>query len=711
MRQVTYRPKDGDVSIADVPVPRLRPGWVLVANHHSVISAGTERNKIATGEKNLLQKARARPDLTRKVLDKARVDGVGRAISVARDRLAALTPIGYSSAGIVQAVGAGVEGLTIGDRVACGGAGWANHAEMVVVPKNLVARIPDEVELADAAYATIGAIALHGIRQSGSTVGDRVGVIGLGLVGQLAMQILAAIGCKPIGVDVDLIAVNLASDTGGLAFRRTEPALEEKLLSASGGPGLDAVLICASTDSDDPVKLATRLARGRGRIVVIGNVPISVEWDEVYAKELEFRLSRSYGPGRYDRNYEERGWDLPAEYVRWTEQRNMVAFLELVAGGRVSPSRVTTHRFPLEQASAAYAVVSGKADAARPFGVVLDYTAGKASEGSPRESSLRRKTDQIRLGLIGAGAFARATLIPALPEGRVQRVVVASDTGLSAADVVARLGFERSAASAEEVIGDETLDAIMIATRHATHAALAAAALRAGKAVFVEKPLALTLDEVDELEAALRSGSMLMVGFNRRFAPFTQRLASEFSGVPERMVGARVNAGPLADDHWMHDWQEGGRLLGEGCHFVDLINYLLGSSPTRIFAFASPQRQRSLECSDSVVATFEFADGSVATLNYSGAGDTRLPKERIEIFGGGMSAVVDDFRRLDLYRRGKRETQRGRQDKGHRAQIERFVEAAAGRAEPPPADSYLLSTRATIALVASMQSGQPVSLA
>ncbi len=711
MRQVTYRPRDGAVAVVDVPSPQLRPGWLLVGNRYSLISAGTERGKLRFGQQSLIGKARSRPDLVRTVIDKARVEGVRRTMAVARDRLDALAPIGYSSAGIVKAVGAGVRGFGPGDRVACGGAGWANHAEVVAVPENLGARVPEGVELADAAYATVGAIALHGIRQSEVSVGDHVGVVGLGLVGQLTVQILIAAGCKVIGIYLDARAIELAADAGASTFERNAGALEQKVLAASADIGLDCVLVCASTESPDPVQLATRLTRSRGRVVVVGNVPIVAPWALVYEKELEFRLSRSYGPGRYDREYEERGRDLPPEYVRWTEQRNMVAFLDLVASGRVRPSALTTHRFPIERGADAYDIVSGKSGArVRPFGVLLEYELDGEAHDQPPPAHQRSLTKEVRLGLIGAGAFARATLVPALAGLPVKLRAVASETGLSAADAAERLGFERAAASPDEIFEDESIGAVMIATRHSSHAPLAAAALRAGKAVFVEKPLALSEGELAPLEDALVGGGPLMVGFNRRFAPLTQRLHDEFLGLPDRVILARVNAGPLDDDHWMHDQEEGGRLLGEGCHFVDLLTHLVGSPPRTVSAFACAQSKRPLECSDSIVANLSFADGSVASLLYSGAGDSRLPKERIEAFGGGVAAVLDDFRRLEIYRGGKRTTHKQRQDKGHRAQVARFIAVASGHAEAPSADSYLISTRATFAVAESLRSGLPVSL-
>jgi predicted dehydrogenase/threonine dehydrogenase-like Zn-dependent dehydrogenase len=710
MKQVAQRPRDGLITVVEAPLPALRPGWILVANRCSLISSGTERSTVELGGKNLMQKARARPDLVGKLVERARAEGIRSAVTAARERLGALSSLGYSSAGVVLRVGAGVKGIVPGDRVACGGGGFANHAEVIVVPRNLVASVPDEVAFESAAYATIGAIALHGVRRAEAQVGESIGVIGLGLVGQLAVRILAAAGCRPVGVDLNPQAVALAAESGA-AFERSRDGLEQAVLEATGGLGLDAVLVCAASRSSDPLDLAIGLARERGRIVVVGDVAIEADRSSLYEKELELRLSRSYGPGRYDRDYEEGGRDLPPAYVRWTEQRNLEAFLELVATGRVDPSRLTTHRFPVEEAEQAYGVLTGENEQ-RPFGILLEYEYEyEEPKRDIRPPTVVPGVSAPRVGVIGAGSFARSTLIPALRDAGAELVSVTSEGGLSAADVASRFGFERAAASADELLSDGSLDAVVIATRHSSHASLAAAALRAGKAVFVEKPLALDEDGLLEVEEALSGGALLMVGFNRRYAPLVERLRDALEGVQAPALLARVNAGPLPDEHWLNDAEEGGgRLLGEGCHFVDLLAYLTGSPATSVHAMAIPRPGRPLECSDDIVATLRFATGGVATLLYSGAGDARLPKERIEAFGGGLAAVLDDFRRLELYRGGKRRLVKSRQDKGHRREIEHFVRALAGEVEPPPVESYIASTRATLALVDSLRSGQPVEL-
>jgi predicted dehydrogenase/threonine dehydrogenase-like Zn-dependent dehydrogenase len=712
VKQVAQRPRDGRIAVVDAPLPALRPGSLLVANRASLISTGTERTKIELGAKNLAQKARARPDLLRKMVDRARSEGIASALAAAKDRLDALTPLGYASAGIVLRVGAGVEGIGTADRVACGGGGFATHAEVIAVPRNLVATVPEAVPLESAAYATVGAIALHAVRRAEVQLGERVGVIGLGLVGQLAVRILGAGGCTVIGIDLDPQSVGLAASAGARAFTRDREGLESSVREATGGLGLDSVLICAAASSRDPVRLAGELARDRGRVVIVGDVPIDADRALFYKKELELRLSRSYGPGRYDRDYEERGRDLPAAYVRWTEQRNMQAFLDLVASGAVDPSPLTTHRFPVEQAERAYALLTDDRGDERPFGILLEYSYEEPAARPNPQPVRARRAGAVRIGVIGAGSFARATLLPALRDAGAELATVASGGGLTATDVANRFGFERPADSADEIFADDSINAIVIATRHASHARLTASALRAGKAVLVEKPLAIDGEGLTEVEQALAPESLLMVGFNRRFAPLAVRLREELKGIASPTLLARVNAGPLPADHWTHDPEEGGgRLIGEGCHFVDLLSYLAGASPVAVHALAVPHPQRPLECSDEIVATLRFADGAVGTLVYSGSGDPRLRKERVEAFGGGLAAVLDDFRRLEVYRGGKRRVAKLRQDKGHKAEVAHFVAAVRGEAEPPALDTYLDSTRATLALVDSLRTGLPATVA
>jgi predicted dehydrogenase/threonine dehydrogenase-like Zn-dependent dehydrogenase len=710
MKQVAQRPRDGRVSVEEVPPPALRPGWVLISVRVSLISTGTERSKIDLGRKSLIAKAHARPDLVRQTLNKARSDGIASTVAVVRDRLAGLSPLGYSIAGVVEAVGTGVDGVAPGDRVAGAGAGWANHASTTAVPKNLVARVPEGVDLADAAYATVGAIAMHGVRQSDARLGERIGVIGLGLVGQLTVRILIAAGCEVWGTDLDPQAMSLAEQAGARLYPLGESDKNSATASSISEAALDAVIICAASSSSGPVDLACRLLRPRGRIVVLGDVPVAADRSLMYEKELELRLSRSYGPGRYSTEYEEHGHDLPAEYVRWTEQRNLQAFLDLIAADRLSPAELTTHRFPIDQAAKAYAIV--ESNDPRPFGVLLEYPESEVVEAiKPGKHGQRRMVHGSRIGVVGAGAFARGVLVPGLARAGATLAAIASEGGLTAADAAARFGFDR-AATTEEILADDRIDGVVITTTHSSHANLAAAALRAGKAVFVEKPLALTNVELSDVARALPQGRFLMVGFNRRFAPFISDATSLLQSSSRRSMMIRVNAGKLPADHWLHDpLVGGGRLLGEGCHFIDLLMHCIGTRLDVVHAFAQPLSGRPLECGDDFTVSLQFADGSFGTLLYTAEGDVRMGKERIEAFAAGQSLVIDDFRRLERYRNGRRSEVKRRRDKGHQHELERFLNVCLGRAEPPDSSTYFASTRATFAAVESLLAGQPVPMA
>ncbi|MBX6365849.1 MAG: bi-domain-containing oxidoreductase [Gemmatimonadetes bacterium] len=710
MRQLAQDMASGTLRLVEVPAPLVRPGGVLVRTRASVISAGTERMKLELGKKSLLGKARERPDQVKRVLDTARREGVANAYRKVRSQLSRLSPLGYSCAGVVEAVGEGVDGAQVGDAVACAGAGYANHAERVWVPKNLVVPIPPGVAFEAAAFATLGAIALHGVRQADVRLGEAVAVVGLGLLGQLTVQLLRAAGAHVVAVDVDAGRVELAGRHGAHAFLRGEDVVGP-VRALTRGVGVDAAIITAATSSDDPVQLAGALARDRGRVVVVGAVPTRPSRNEWYLKELELRLSRSYGPGRYDVAYEEKGHDYPIGYVRWTERRNLEEFLRLLQAGAVVLDELITHRFPFAEAERAYALLGG-AEGRRALGVVLEYPAEATLEprrivlAPPRAAGTGRR--QVRVGLIGAGSFATGTLVPALARHGATLRAIATAGGLSARSAGERYGFEYLAASTDEILADPEIDAVVIATRHAEHAALAAAALRAGKATFVEKPLALDEASLDDvLAAAARSTAPLMVGFNRRFAPATafvrQRLA-RCAG--PRIVHIRVNAGYLPRDAWLRDPESGGgRLIGEGCHFIDLATFLVGEPPVAVSATASPGMDGSREAADDVVVTVRYAAGSLATVLYTSSGHPRAGKERVEVFAGGATAVIDDFRRAEFWG-ARRERWRGTQDKGHAAEIERFLAAVReGGAWPIPLAELAASSRATLRAARALAAG------
>ncbi|HEY2596693.1 MAG TPA: bi-domain-containing oxidoreductase [Chloroflexota bacterium] len=717
MRQVLQYRRSGATRVAEVPAPLTPELGVLVQNQWSLISPGTERMLVEASGANLVATAFHRKDLVKQVVDKAARDGVVATVDAVRSRIDVAIPLGYSCAGTVLDVGEGVgDTFRVGDRVACAGAGQANHAEIVGVPKNLTVRVPAAVSFEDAAFVTVGAIALQGMRIADVRVGEACVVIGLGLVGQLTVQLLKAAGCRVFGIDVAPDKVDLATASGAdAACLRSDPDLIQRVQAFSHGRGADAILIAAAASSSDPVQIAPSLARDRAVVVAVGMIGMDVPRNAYYEKELQVRLSRSYGPGRYDRTYEEQGVDYPPGYVRWTEQRNMEGFLDLVADGRVHPSRLVTHRFPIAEAERAYDVVTGAV--AEPYlGILLEYPHVAASEAATatRVDVLRPSESPaygtVRLGVIGAGSFARSILLPALKKlDRVDLRGVATASAPSSQQTAIRFGFAYTASDWREIINDRDIDAVLIATRHDLHASVAAAALRAGKSVFLEKPMAMSPAELEDVMDAWRaSGRVLQVGFNRRFAPTFQRLKAGFAGQrPPLVMAYRVNAGSVAASSWVVDpVQGGGRLVGEVCHMLDTLVDLAGAPI--VSAYAQPVAGTP----DDVVLTLAFADGSIGTVVYASGGDRSMPKEYLEVLGGGRSAVLDDFRTVRLHAGGSTTKVGGRlarQDKGHAAELSAFVDAVR-RGAPSPLDPEVAAhvTRVTFAAVDSARTGLPV---
>ncbi len=717
MKQIVQDARSGETVVLDVPVPKPGPGMALVRTGASLISVGTERTLVEFAAKSLAGKARSRPDLVKQVLEKARREGLLTTAGAVFNRLDQPMPLGYSSAGEVIAVGEGLQGYRVGDRVACAGGGYAVHAEYAVVPQNLLAHLPEQVDFESGAFATLGAVALHGFRLAETQVGDRIAVVGLGLLGLLAAGIARAAGCDVFGVDLDAARVALARQMGIEAELRE--GAEEVGNSLSQGAGFDAVLICADTSSNDPVELAGELARDRGRVVAVGAVGMNVPRRVYYQKELNLIISRSYGPGRYDPVYEEGGQDYPIGYVRWTEGRNLAAFVELLASGEVDVAPLISHRFPIEQGTEAYALITG--GSSEPFlGVLLTYPeVDSAWERLPRITQLETKalaaTSMVRLGAFGAGNFATAVMFPALKglDG-LELVGLATASGLKSTHVGSRYGFEYATTDEVQILSDERINTVAILTRHHLHAGQVIAALEAGKHVFCEKPLAIHREELQTIAATLEaSGRMLMVGFNRRFAPLAVRMKAFLEKVHEPlMLHYRINAGYLPAEHWLHDPdQGGGRIIGEACHFIDFLTFLIGEPPSRVQARGLPDQGRYYE--DNVIMTFEFPSGSLGTVAYLAGGDRAFPKERVEAIGGGHVAVLDDFRSLETYHAGSRKVQRSRlrQDKGHRAEWEAFV-AALTRGEVPPIsyDHLFAVTQASFLAVESLRSGEGITL-
>jgi predicted dehydrogenase len=721
MKQVLQHARTGEVEVFEVPSPKLLVGCVLVRIVASLVSAGTERASSEFASRNLLQKARARPDLVRDVIDKVRRDGLFSAAQAVRTRLDQPLALGYSSAGTVIAVGEGVTDIQAGDRVACAGAGYAVHAEIACVPRLLVARIADaNVTFDEAAFTTVGAVALHGIRTSGGRLGDIVAVIGLGLVGQLTVQMLKAAGCRVIGVDIAPQRVELAKHLGADHACEAVPVFEEMCRAYSGGHGVDAVLITAETSSSGPVNLAGKIARERGVVVAVGTVGMDIERKAYYEKELDFRISRSYGPGRYDAAYEQKGRDYPIGYVRWTETRNMEAFLTLLADGKLNLRSLITHRIPIGQARDAYDLITGKVR--KPsLGVLITYP-----EELEENSHLRlvEKASapwlvgkkSVAIGLLGAGNFAMGTLLPSIKQiDGVELVGVCAANGSHSRHAASKFGFRYCTTDEEKILSDPDVNTVVIATRHHLHATQVLSALQAGKRIFCEKPLCLTESELAEIVRAYQNMAVqpvLMVGFNRRFAPMATRMKGFFAEINEPLaMHYRVNAGSVPPDHWVNDPEQGGgRILGEACHFVDFLSFLADAPLVEVQTRAL---SRAESAADGAEIWLNFANRSQGTVSYLTNGDRSYSKERLEIFGGETVAVLEDFRRLELVGRGRKQVfhSRFRSDKGHRGEWKAFAAAIRdGEQAPISFPEIVATTLATLRILDSRSSGQPAAV-
>ena len=688
MRQVVQPANGGPVRVIDVPRPTIGPTEVLVQTVASAMSPGTERAVTKLAQSSLLAKARARPDLVRQVVSKARSEGLAKTARTVWARLDDDVPLGYSAAGIAIEVGEGVAGISPGQLVATGGAGKANHAEFQAVPGLLCAPVPEGVPAADAAFATVASVALHSLRLADVGPGAKVVVVGLGLLGQIGVRLAQAAGCDVAGIDVGSFPVARASEAGALALVEAGEDTTKAVLEWTRGRGADAVLLMAASSSSAIAGRAPALCRDQANVVVVGDVGLDLDRRPYYERELNLRFARSYGPGRYERSYEEWGVDYPPGLVRWTEGRNFEAVLDLLAAGRISVADLVTHRFPIADATSAYEMVEKGSEPS--LGIVFEYDASPQPE---RPIVLReRATAGVGVGLVGAGAFARSVLVPAFAEaGFVRLVAVASASGLSARRMAERTGFEKAVSGADAVIAEPDVDVVVIATRHDSHASLAAAALRAGKHVFCEKPLALTHDELDDVEAAWsEGGGVLFVGFNRRYSEPVALVRSHFAeGTGPLVLTYRVSAGALPARHWYNDRRQGGRLLGEVCHFIDTCAAIVGTAAVEVRAVCSGGGPERLLDSDLVVS-LRYADGSVATVSYASGGHPSTEKERIEVHGGGHSATILDFARVTL---DGKEAGKGNFDKGHVAGVHAFRAALAGGES---ASSAIASTRTTL---------------
>ena len=704
MKQLLQHLGNGKTTVADVPRPAVAPGTLLIRTSASLISAGTERMLVDFGRASLIDKVRQQPDKVAQVLDKMRTDGVAATLDAVRSKLDQPIALGYCNVGRVAEVGAGVNGFAVGDRVASNG----KHAEVVVVPRNLCARVPDSVDDDRAAFTVLGAIALQGVRLAQPTLGESVAVIGLGLVGLLTVQILRANGCRVLGIDLDASRLELARGFGAETVDLGKGADPLAAAAAfSRGLGIDAVLITASTSSSEPVAQAAKMCRKRGRIVLVGVTGLELSRADFYEKELSFQVSCSYGPGRYDAEYEEGGHDYPVGFVRWTEQRNFEAVLDLMAAGRIDVAPLVTHRYALERAGEAYDLL---ASGAPSLGIVLQYPPQPAdveSAPEPRTVALRpvaAPSGKASVAFLGAGNYAGRVLIPAFRDAGAELRTVVSAGGASAVHFGKKFGFANASSDAEAALADPEVDTAVIATRHDAHARLVLAALRACKHVFCEKPLCLTLDELAgiEAEAARHADRLLMVGFNRRFAPQVVRMRELLGtlGEPKSFI-VTVNAGAIPPSHWTQDPAVGGgRIVGEACHFVDLLRHLAGAPIVRSHAVALGRHPALAVRDDKATITLEFGDGSVGTIHYLANGDKGFPKERVEVFCGGRVLQLDNFRRLTGWGwKGFRSMALWRQDKGQAACAKAFVDAVRGGGVSPILfDEIVEVSRASIEL-------------
>lgn len=710
MKQILQSARSGELELVEVPAPAPAAGQVLVANHFSVVSPGTEKMALDFARKSLVAKARSRPDLVKQVLRKLQHEGPMPTYRAVTTRLEAPQPLGYACAGVVIEAGEGVEGFAPGDRVACAGAGYANHAELVSVPENLVVHVPGNLELDKAAYATLGAIAMQGVRVADPRLGEVAAVIGLGLIGQLAVQLLRAAGCRVLAIDINSARIDEALRQGATWGGLPSDDHDAWKNHATEGFGADISLVTAASESSAPIQLAADLCRMRGRVAIVGATAMDLDRRTLYEKELELRMSMSYGPGRYDRRYEEVGLDYPIAYVRWTENRNLQAFVNLAAAGDVDPGKLDAEVVSFEDAEKSYeSLAKGER---KHLAIIFRYAgAPDMSRSLELAKPAARRDGDLGIAFVGAGNYAKAQLLPAVGRAQnVRKVSIVTATGSSARRTSEKFEFASCGTDPEEVFSNDAIDLVFIATQHDSHAALAQQALRAGKAVWLEKPVGLDSASVRELIATAReTGGFLSVGYNRRFSPHAKKVHELFAKRREPMaLSYLVSAGATPSGSWVTDPRTGGgRIIGECCHFVDLCIYLVGGLPTSVYARALG---RDPERDDSMAATISFADGSLATLQYLASASSHLPKERFEVSAERKTAICDNFRTTQIL--GQRPFKTVNQDKGQREAVLAVIEACrSGAGSPISLEELAANSEATFGMLESMRTGLAVSLA
>jgi len=708
MHQLTQQLKSGKMDILEVPFPALNKGCILVRNHYSVISAGTEGKTVTDARKGYIAKVKSRQKEVRQVIDMIKANGLLPTYKFVMNKLDAPSPLGYSCAGEVLAVGEGVFGFKQGDLVACGGQG-AFHADVVSVPVNLAVKLPESIDIRQAAFSTISAIAIQGVRQAGLTVGENCAIIGMGLIGQLTYKILEASGVFPIGIDISVHQVEYSKKAGiNNVFNRNQDGIEDILSGFTRGNGVDAVIITAGTSSLDPVEFAGSIARKKGKVIIVGAVPTGFSRVNYYKKELDLRMSSSYGPGRSDINYEEKGQDYPIGYVRWTENRNMQSFVDLLGAGRLDISSLISHTFTLENAPKAYDMILEKNE---PFaGILIQYEQQKELKKHVKLSEGNGPSDDVNVGFVGAGSFAQGSLLPNM-KGMCSFIGVATGKGNNAHYVGSKYGFNYLAETANDVINDKNINTVFITTRHNLHAEYVLKALKADKHVFVEKPLAMNFEELAEIQSTYENSANrhLMIGFNRRFAPAIIDMKKTFAPELQKSIIIRVNSGVMPLDHWVNDPDiGGGRIIGEGCHFIDLAMHLADSPIISV----SADSMNDLEGLDNtVVINLKMLNGSVASINYFSNGNKSVSKEFIEVYSGGIIAQVDDFKTLKVFGKKLKTIKYKGQDKGHANCVRSFIQSINdGTPCPIPFEESYLSSMATIKVNQSIRENRKITL-
>lgn len=710
MKQLIQNFKTGKLYVDEVPLPSISEGMVLVENQYSLISSGTEKGTVKVAKANLLGKAKQRPDLVAQVLQNIKKEGIAATINKVKTKLDSLKALGYSTSGTVLASLDTNGNFQPGDRVACAGQDYASHSEIVAIPQNLCVKIPDNVSYEEAAFTTLGAIALQGVRQASPVVGEKVCVIGLGLLGQLTGQILKANGCDVLGIDLSESLIQLASEISvHQAFHRNDPNLINNAENFTNGLGFDSVIITAAAPTNDPVILATELCRKKGKIIVVGAVKMDIPRDPYfYRKELELKISCSYGPGRYDPQYEELGNDYPPAYVRWTEQRNMEAFLGMIAKGLIQIDPLISHRFEIDQAEAAYDIVLGK-NPEPHIGILLKYDPNEKKKLT-KINIESHAVSKLNVGFIGAGSFAQNYLIPSVKTFGASLDTVVTSKGITSKNVGEKFGFNNCSADTNDVIQNNDINTVFIATPHSSHASLVIKALNAKKNVFVEKPLAISYEELEEIKnLKKKSTNSLMVGYNRRFAPVSSEIKKLFGKTGEPLViQIRVNAGFIPKEHWTQIPEIGaGRIIGEMCHFIDLMQFFTDSYPIKVYADCISSQNAVLKNDDNIGIIVKFEDGSIGNLTYVANGDKGLPKEHIEVFSAGKTGVIHDFRSGTFYSDNKSKNLK-LQGKGHQQEVQAFLNSLKeGRPSPIDFRSIYFTTLTTFKIIDSLQTGLP----